>query len=97
MENRQTIFDKQNIKKVKNKTGWLALRKIGAFIFAHYRNFSYLCPSMFNLKIYTIMKKKEMKSQKVQELTAEELEQANGGNVTIDDILKSTTAILMFP
>ena len=42
------------------------------------------------------MKKKEMKSQKVQELTAEELEQANGGNVTIDDILKSTTAILMF-
>jgi hypothetical protein len=25
------------------------------------------------------------------------LEQANGGNVTIDDILKSTTAILMFP
>ena len=52
---------------------------------------------MFNLKIYTIMKKKEMKSQKVQELTAEELEQANGGNVTIDDILKSTTAILMFP
>ena len=52
---------------------------------------------MFNLKIYTIMKKKEMKSQKVQELTTEELEQANGGNVTIDDILKSTTAILMFP
>jgi DNA replication protein DnaC len=37
MENRQTIFDKQNIKKKKNKTGWLTLRKIGAFIFAHYR------------------------------------------------------------
>ncbi len=37
MENRQTIFDKQNIKKEKNKTGWLTLRKIGAFIFAHYR------------------------------------------------------------
>jgi len=37
IENRQTIFDKQNIKKKKNKTGWLTLRKIGAFIFAHYR------------------------------------------------------------
>ena len=52
---------------------------------------------MFNLKIYTIMKQNEKNSQKAQELTKEELEQVNGGNVTIDDILKSTTAILMFP
>ena len=35
-------------------------------------------------------------SQKAQELTKEELEQVNGGQVTIQDILKSTTAILMF-
>ena len=35
--------------------------------------------------------------QKAQELTKEELEQVNGGKVTIQDILKSTTAILMFP
>ena len=44
------------------------------------------------------MKQNEMNSQKAQELTKEELEQVNGGNkVTIQDILKSTTAILMFP
>ena len=44
------------------------------------------------------MKQNEMNSQKDQELTKEELEQVNGGNkVTIQDILKSTTAILMFP
>ena len=30
-------------------------------------------------------------------LSMEELEQVNGGKVTIQDILKSTTAILMFP
>jgi len=29
-------------------------------------------------------------------LTKEELEQVNGGKVTIKDIMKSTTAILMF-
>ena len=43
------------------------------------------------------MKQNEMNSQKAQELTKEELEQVNGGKVTIQDILKSTTAILMFP
>ena len=64
---------------MKNKTGWLSLRIIGAFIFAHYRNFSYLCISMFNFKIYTIMKQNEKNSQKAQELTKEELEQVNGG------------------
>ena len=37
------------------------------------------------------MKQNEMNSQKAQELTKEELEQV------IQDILKSTTAILMFP
>ena len=42
------------------------------------------------------MKQNEMNSQKAQELTKEELEQVNGGQVTIQDILKSTTAILMF-
>ena len=42
------------------------------------------------------MKQNEMNSQKAQELTKEELEQVNGGKVTIQDILKSTTAILMF-
>ena len=42
------------------------------------------------------MKQNEENSQKAQELTKEELEQVNGG-VTIQDILKSTTAILMFP
>lgn len=44
------------------------------------------------------MKQNEKNSQKkAQELTKEELEQVNGGKVTIQDILKSTTAILMFP
>ena len=44
------------------------------------------------------MKQNEMNSQKAQELTKEEeLEQVNAGKVTIQDILKSTTAILMFP
>ena len=44
------------------------------------------------------MEKNEKNCQKAQELTMEELEQVNGGgNVTIQDILKSTTAILMFP
>ena len=45
------------------------------------------------------MKQNEKNSKKKdQELTKEELEQVNGGNkVTIQDILKSTTAILMFP
>ena len=38
-----------------------------------------------------------MNSQKAQKLTKEELEQVNAGKVTIQDILKSTTAILMFP
>ena len=42
------------------------------------------------------MKQNEMNSQKAQELTKEKLEQVNGGKVTIQDILKSTTAILMF-
>ena len=36
------------------------------------------------------MKQNEMNSQKAQELTKEELEQVNGGKVTIQDILKST-------
>ena len=44
------------------------------------------------------MKQNEENSlKKAQELTNEELEQVNGGKVTIQDILKSTTAILMFP
>ena len=39
-----------------------------------------------------------MNSQKAQELTKEELEQVNGGSgPSIQDIMKSTTAILMFP
>ena len=42
------------------------------------------------------MEQNEKNIQKDQELTKEELEQVNGG-VTIQDILKSTTAILMFP
>ena len=37
-----------------------------------------------------------MNSQKAQELTKEELELVDGGKVTIEDIMKSTTAILMF-
>ena len=44
------------------------------------------------------MKQNEMNSQKAQELTKEELEQVSGGSgPSIQDILKSTTAILMFP
>ena len=43
------------------------------------------------------MEQNEKNCQKDQELTKEELEQVNGGKVTIQDILKSTTAILMFP
>ena len=58
---------------------------------------SYLCTSKFNNLKFTIMKQNEMNSQKAQELTKEELEQVNGGKVTIQDILKSTTAIWMFP
>jgi len=42
------------------------------------------------------MKQNEMNSQEAQKLTKEELENVNGGKVTIKDILKSTTAILMF-
>ena len=44
------------------------------------------------------MKQNEKNSKKKdQELTKEELEQVNAGKVTIQDIVKSTTAILMFP
>ena len=45
------------------------------------------------------MKQNKMNSQKAQELTQEELEQVNGSGSgpSIQDILKSTTAILMFP
>ncbi len=42
------------------------------------------------------MEQNEKNCQKAQELTKEELEQVNGGKVTIDDVMKSTTAILMF-
>ena len=43
------------------------------------------------------MKQNETNSQKkAQELTKEELEQVNGSGPSIQDILKSTTAILMF-
>ena len=43
------------------------------------------------------MKQNEMNSQmKAQKLIMEELEQVNGGKVTIKDIMSSTTAILMF-
>ena len=42
------------------------------------------------------MKQNEMNSQKAQELTKEELEQVDGGKVTVQDIMKSTSAILMF-
>ena len=42
------------------------------------------------------MEQNKKNIQKDQELTKEELEQVNGGDVTIQDILKSTTAILMF-
>ena len=43
---------------------------------------------------------KQMNEMSACALSMEELEQVNGGNggkVTIQDILKSTTAILMFP
>ena len=43
------------------------------------------------------MEQNKKNCEKAQELTKEELEQVNGGKVTIQDILKSTTAILMFP
>ena len=46
------------------------------------------------------MEQNEKNCQKAQELTNEELEQVNGSGgsgPTIQDILKSTTAILMFP
>ena len=44
------------------------------------------------------MKQNEENSQTAQKLTKEELEQVNGGSgPSIQDILKSTTAILMFP
>jgi bacteriocin-like protein len=59
--------------------------------------FRIFAPVCLTLKFNTIMKQNEKNSQKAQELTKEELEQVNGGTVTIDDILKSTTAILMFP
>ena len=42
------------------------------------------------------MEQNEKNSQKAQELTKEELEQVDGGKVTIQDIMKSTSAILMF-
>ena len=44
---------------------------------------------------YKIMTQKNEMSARA--LTMEELENVNGGKVTIQDILKSTTAILMFP
>ena len=40
---------------------------------------------------------KQMNEMSACALSMEELEQVNGGMVTIQDILKSTTAILMFP
>ena len=44
------------------------------------------------------MKQNEENSlKKAQELTNEELEQVNGSGPSIQDVLKSTTAILMFP
>ena len=46
------------------------------------------------------MEQNEKNCQKAQELTNEELEQVNGSGgsgPSIQDILKSTTAILMFP
>ena len=39
----------------------------------------------------------QMNEMSVCALTMEDLENVNGGKVTIQDILKSTTAILMFP
>ena len=46
------------------------------------------------------MEQNEKNCQKAKELTNEELEQVNGSGgsgPSIQDILKSTTAILMFP
>jgi lactobin A/cerein 7B family class IIb bacteriocin len=44
------------------------------------------------------MEQNKKNCEKAQELTKEELEQVNGGSgPSIQDILKSTTAILMFP
>ena len=45
------------------------------------------------------MEQNKKNCEKAQELTKEELEQVNGGGSgpSIQDILKSTTAILMFP
>ena len=42
------------------------------------------------------MEQNEKNNQEAQKLTKEELEQVNGGKVTIKDIMSSTTAILMF-
>ena len=42
------------------------------------------------------MKQNEEHSQKAQELTNEELALVNGSGPSIQDIMKSTTAILMF-
>ena len=39
------------------------------------------------------MKQNEMNSQKAQKLTKEELEQVNGGKVTIQDILKQVPQV----
>ena len=47
------------------------------------------------IRIYKIMTQKNEMSARA--LSMEELENVNGGKVTIQDILKSTTAILMFP
>ena len=42
------------------------------------------------------MEQNEKNNQEAQKLTKEELEQVNGSGPTIQDILKSTQAILMF-
>ena len=42
------------------------------------------------------MEQNEKNSQEARELTKEELELVAAGKVTIEDIMKSTTAILMF-
>ena len=47
------------------------------------------------IKNYKIMT--QMNEMSARALSMEELENVNGGKVTIQDILKSTTAILMFP
>ena len=46
------------------------------------------------IKNYKIMT--QMNEMSARALSMEELENVNGGKVTIQDILKSTTAILMF-